>query len=86
MALSESPGANPKTDHTTNPRPPSDAETEQTDAGTLVFRPTADGFGRRLAGFLDVDDWNAMREELARRGKDVGAIYHKPTYRQQNTE
>ncbi len=80
MALSESSSAN--TTATTNPRLPTDAETEETDAGTLVFRPTGDGLGRRFAGFLDdVEDWDAMRDELVRRGKDVGAIYHKPVYR-----
>jgi len=80
MAQSKSPSATPNTD--SRPLLPADAETEQTDAGTLVYRPTDDGLGRRLAGFLDdVDDWNAMRDELIRRGKDVGALYHLPTYR-----
>lgn len=80
MAHCDSPSDTPA--RTTNPRLPADAETEQTNAGTLVYRPTADGLGRRLAGFLEaVEDWGAMRDELLRRGKDVGAIYHKPVYR-----
>lgn len=84
MAQSESSGTPPIAirTHESNPRIPADAETEPTDAGTLVYRPTADGLGRELAGFLDdVADWSAMRDELIRRGKSVGALYHLPTYR-----
>jgi hypothetical protein len=85
MALSEFPSE--RRNRAKNPRLPTDAETEQTDAGTLVFRHTEDGFGRRLVGFLeDVEDWDAMRDELIRRGKNVGALYHKPTYRSIPTE
>jgi hypothetical protein len=34
---------------------------------------------RRLYGFVDVDDWNAVRSALSRRGHDIGAVHHLPT-------
>lgn len=62
-------------------------EYENVPGGTLVYR-TDPGRGgdrhrerqadRRLHGFLDVTDWDAIRSELARRGHDVGAIHHLP--------
>lgn len=33
---------------------------------------------RRLYGFADVTDWDAVRSELCRRGHDVGTIHHLP--------
>lgn len=48
------------------------------DGGTLVYE--REGHGRRLAGFADVDDWNAVRSQLARRGHGVGAIHHLPVF------
>ena len=51
-----------------------DLETERVDGGVLVWEPTE--FGRELAGFADVTDWDAIRSEVARRGIGVGAIYH----------
>lgn len=80
MAQSKSPSAAP-TPRETYPPLPTDADLDHTDAGTLVYRPTVDGLGRELAGFADVDDWDAMRDELLARGISVGALYHKPTYR-----
>lgn len=62
---------------------PENVETVATDAGTLVYRPVGE-FDRGLAGFLDdVDDWNAMRDELARRGHGTGAIHHKPVFKRE---
>jgi len=55
-------------------------ETERTDAGVLVWDTDIDKPGKRLAGFSAVEDWDAMRSELARRGLGVGAIYHKEVY------
>jgi len=55
-------------------------ETEQTDAGYLVWDTGINKPGKRLAGFTLVTDWDAMRSELARRGLDVGDIYHKETF------
>jgi len=55
-------------------------ETEQTDAGYLVWDTDIDKPGKRLAGFTLVTDWDAMRSELAGRGLDVGDIYHKETF------
>jgi hypothetical protein len=79
LAQSSPTSGPPSTD--TQPPRPTDTEAEKTDAGTLLYRPTADGLGRELAGFAGVDDWAAMRDELIRRGHGVGALYHKPTYR-----
>ena len=49
-------------------------EVERVDGGWLVW--AVDGDARTLAGFADVDDWDAIRSEVARRGLDVGAIHH----------
>ena len=62
-------------------RLPAGSETEQTDAGLLVYEPDDAGLGRQLSGFADVDDWDAMRHELIARGHGTGALYHLPTYR-----
>jgi len=51
-----------------------DLEAERVDGGVLVWEPTE--FGRELAGFAEVTDWDAIRSEVARRGLGVGAIYH----------
>lgn len=58
---------------------------ETTDSGTLVFEPIteyretvgrATQIGHRLVGAIDVDDWDGIRSEIARRGHDVGAVHH----------
>ena len=51
-----------------------DLDVEAVDGGHLVW--DVDGRGRSLAGFADVDDWDAVRSEVARRGLGVGAIHH----------
>ena len=62
-------------------------EYDRVDGGTIVYgavyergdfrsRPVRNG--RRLCGFANVTDWDAVRSELARRGHDVGAIHHLP--------
>ena len=62
-------------------------EYDPVDGGTLVYlvrreerdhvdEPVATD--RRLHGFADVTDWDAVRSELVRRGHDVGAIHHLP--------
>lgn len=62
-------------------------EYDHVDGGTLVYvvltehREHLDRevrIGRRLHGFANVTDWDAVRSELARRGHDVGAIHHLP--------
>ncbi|PSQ15164.1 hypothetical protein BRD02_07160 [Halobacteriales archaeon QS_8_69_73] len=64
-------------------------EYESVDGGTLVYlvrREERDHLeepvetDRRLRGFVDVDDWDAVRSELCRRGHDVGAVHHLPTF------
>jgi len=55
-------------------------ETEATDAGHLVWDTDIDKPGKRLAGFVAVEDWDAMRDELIRRGIGVGAIHHKEVF------
>jgi len=45
--------------------------------GVLVYEP-ADGVGRELVGFEDVDDWDGVRSALDARGVGVGAIHHLP--------
>lgn len=57
-----------------------DLETERVDGGVLVFDSSIEKPGRKLAGFAAVDDWDAIRSELARRGHDVGAIHHLEEY------
>lgn len=62
-------------------------EYEDVDGGTLVYVPITEPregrrgrrrVGRRLFGFRDVTDWDAIRSELTRRGHDVGAVHHLP--------
>lgn len=62
-------------------------EYDPVDGGTLVYlvrRERRDHVDepveteRRLYGFADVSDWDAVRSALARRGHDVGAIHHLP--------
>ena len=49
------------------------------DAGVLAF--AADGVGaEELIGFADVDDWDAIRSALIKRGLGVGAIHHLETF------
>ena len=64
-------------------------EYESVDGGTLVYlvrREQRDHLeepvetDRRLRGFVDVDDWDAVRSELRRRSHDVGAVHHLPTF------
>jgi hypothetical protein len=59
-------------DHQDAPR----FEYDRVDGGTLVYVVESDG--RRLHGFADVTDWDAVRSELVRRGHDVGAVHHLP--------
>ena len=49
------------------------------DAGVLVFAK-ADKPGHELIGFADVDDWDAIRSALIKRGLGVGAIHHLETF------
>jgi len=42
--------------------------------GTLVYEP--DGLGKRLVGFEDVRNWDALSDALAARGHDRGHAYH----------
>lgn len=58
---------------------PSDREltVADTGAGLLVFAD-CDGVGRELVAFSDIDDWDAIRGALQKRGLDVGATYHFP--------
>ena len=64
-------------------------EIDEFDGGTLVYevereyRPHLgrdDVVCRTLAGFARVTDWDRVRAELRKRGYDVGAIYHLPSY------
>jgi hypothetical protein len=48
-----------------------------TGAGLLIFAD-CDGVGRELVAFADIDDWDAIRGALQKRGLDVGATYHLP--------
>lgn len=61
-------------------------EYDAVDGGTLVYavRPADDDeasapIERRLYGFADVTDWDAIRSELLRRGHDVGTLHQLPT-------
>jgi hypothetical protein len=45
------------------------------EAGGLVYERDEKP-GRRLVGFVGVDDWDAIRAELIRRGHGVGALHH----------
>lgn len=54
-------------------------KTDRVNGGILVYVHD-DGPGRRLAGFADVSDWDAIRSELARRGHGVGAMHHLEEY------
>jgi hypothetical protein len=60
--------------------PTPDVETERVDGGVLVWDAGGDELGRKLIGFADVTDESAIRQELARRGLGVGAIYHKERF------
>lgn len=62
-------------------------EYDRVDGGTLVYLVRRERrehceepveTERRLYGFADVTDWDAVRSALARRGHDVGAIHHLP--------
>lgn len=64
-------------------------EHDHVDGGTLVYMVEVEHrdhldrevrTGRRLRGFANVTDWDAVRSELARRGHDVGAVHHLPTF------
>ncbi|MXV62093.1 hypothetical protein GS429_08465 [Natronorubrum sp. JWXQ-INN-674] len=64
-------------------------ELENAAGGTLVYEPTREyretlgrttQVGRRLVGFVDVNDWDAIRSELARRGHDVGMVHHREEF------
>ena len=53
--------------------------TERVAGGVLVFAK-ADKPGHELIGFADVDDWDAIRSALIKRGLGVGAIHHLETF------
>ena len=53
-------------------------EYDRVDGGTLVYVVREESAGRRLYGFADVTDWDAVRSELVRRGHDAGALHHLP--------
>jgi len=55
-------------------------ETEAVDGGHLVWDHDIDKVGKRLAGFAEVTDWDAIRSELVKRGIGVGAIHHKEVF------
>lgn len=55
-------------------------ETGEVDGGVLVYERDSDTVGRRLVGFTAVDDWDAIRSELARRGHGVGAVHQKEVF------
>jgi len=55
-------------------------EAEAVDGGHLVWDHDIDKVGKRLAGFAEVSDWDAIRSELVKRGLGVGAIHHKEVY------
>ncbi|ELY70835.1 hypothetical protein CYV19_09820 [Natronobacterium gregoryi SP2] len=59
-------------------------ELETVAGGTLVFEPVteyretlgrATQIGRRLVGVVGVNDWDAIRSELARRGHGAGLVH-----------
>lgn len=60
--------------------PPAESgkRTEAVDGGHLVWEDA--DVGRELVGFAAVEDWDAIRSELARRGLGVGAIHHLETF------
>ncbi len=64
-------------------------EYDRIQGGTLVYVLRSDesahrrrraGTERTLHGFADVTDWDAIRKELIRRGHDIGALHHLPTF------
>ncbi|MHC3439576.1 hypothetical protein ACYJ1Y_16160 [Natrialbaceae archaeon A-gly3] len=64
-------------------------ELEGVQGGTLVYEPVSEyseilgrstRVGRRLVGVTDVENWDAIRSELARLGHDVGAVHHLEVY------
>lgn len=59
---------------------PDDVVVEETDAGLLVYEEIDEYGSRRLIGFADVTDRDAMRDELIKRGKGVGALHHLPNF------
>lgn len=52
---------------------PPEAEVEETPAGSLVWMVTSPGV-RELLGFAAVEDWDAMANELRKRGIAHGAV------------
>lgn len=72
--------------------PAESAETvryESVDGGDLVFEVLTEyrpmlgrekEIGTKLLGFANVDDWDALRSVVARRGYGAGTIYHKPEF------
>ncbi|WP_242695565.1 hypothetical protein [Halomontanus rarus] len=57
--------------------------------GTLVFEPLEEystvlgrstRTGRELVGFLDVDDWNAIRKAVTGRGYGAGIVHQLPEF------
>ncbi|WP_353635530.1 hypothetical protein ABSL23_15905 (plasmid) [Halobacterium sp. NMX12-1] len=54
--------------------------TEETEYSLLLGRETV--LGRHYLGFTNVTDWDALRDTLAARGLDIGALYHLPQYEQ----
>jgi len=46
--------------------------------GILVYHNSPDEIGRRLIGLEDVTNRSELRQALASRGHDVGAVHHLP--------
>lgn len=64
-------------------------EVDEIDGGALVYeveREYRPHIGRdvvvcrTLAGFAKVTEWDLVRAELRRRGHDVGAVHHLPSF------
>lgn len=64
-------------------------ELADTGRGALVFKVETEyrshlgrevPVAKKLVGFADVQDWNAIREALQARGHGVGALHHLPTF------
>jgi hypothetical protein len=55
-------------------------ETEDVDGGVLVYDRDCDGIGRELVGFSEVEDWDALRSAVAKKGHNPGAIHHHEVF------
>lgn len=68
---------------------PADADTERVNGGKLVYTEETEYspllgretvLSRQYLGFTDVTNWGTLRDTLAARGLDIGALYHLPQY------